>query len=76
MNHVRAETFLQIDEADLSEYADGRAAEMGLIIAARFRPSVLENLTTLQAHARRLNAALQDQGAAQLGDDQAEARHI
>jgi len=60
MSRVQAESFLQIDEADLSAYADARAAEMGLIIPAAFRPSVLENLTALQAHARRVSAALQD----------------
>jgi hypothetical protein len=71
MSRIRAESFLKIDAADLSDYADARAAEIGLPIAAPFRPCVLENLTTLQAHARRLNAALQHLDAAA-----AEARQI
>ncbi len=60
MSRLRAESFLQIAAADLSEYADARAAELDLIIAAPFRPNVLENLTALQAHARRVNTALQE----------------
>jgi hypothetical protein len=60
MSHVQAESFLQIDEADLSAYADARAAEMDLMIAGAFQPSVLENLTALHIHARRVSAALQD----------------
>jgi hypothetical protein len=64
MSRVPAESFLQIDEADLSAYADARAAELDLVIAAPFRPSVLENLTALQRHARRVSAALQERDAA------------
>jgi len=66
MSRIGAESFLQVDEADLPAYADARAAEMDLIIAAPFRRSVLENLTALQAHARRVNAALRDVNAAPL----------
>jgi hypothetical protein len=64
MSRVPAESFLQIDEADLSAYADARAADLDLIIAAPFRLSVLENLAALQLHARRVSAALQDLDAA------------
>jgi hypothetical protein len=60
MSRSQAESFLQINEADLAAYADARASEMGLIIATAFKPSVLENLTALHAHARRVSAALQD----------------
>jgi hypothetical protein len=63
MSRVPAESFLQIDEADLCAYADTRAAELDLIIAAPFRPSVLENLTALQLHARRVSAALHEPDA-------------
>jgi hypothetical protein len=66
MSRVRAESFLQIDEADLSAYADARAAEIDLVIAASFRPCVLENLSALQTHARRVSAALQDLDAVPL----------
>jgi len=71
MNRVRADNFLQIDEAGLSDYADACGAEMELMIAAPFRASVLENLTALQVHARRVSAALQD-----LNTASAEARQI
>jgi hypothetical protein len=71
MSRLLAESFLQIDEADLSTFADQRAAELAMVIAAPFRPSVLENLAALLAHARRVNAALQDLDAAAL-----EARQI
>jgi len=64
MSRTGAKSFLQIDAAHLSEYAAARAAEIDLIIAAPFQPSVLENLTTLQAHARRVSAALQALDAA------------
>jgi hypothetical protein len=64
MSRIGAEGFLEIDEADMSAYADARAAEANLIIAAAFRASVLENLTALQAHAQRVSAALQDLDAA------------
>jgi hypothetical protein len=60
MSRMRAERFLQTDEADLPAYADTRADEMDLTIAAAFQPSVLENLTALQAHARRVSAALHE----------------
>jgi hypothetical protein len=60
MSRVGQKSFLQIDEADLSTYADARAAEVDLMIAAPFRHGVLENLTALQAHALRVSAALQD----------------
>jgi len=65
MSCVRAEIFLQIKEADLSAYADARALDLDLAIAAPFRSSVLENLTALQTHALRVNAALQELDAAQ-----------
>jgi len=70
MSRVRAENFLQIDEADTSGYIDARAAEIGLVIAAPFRRSVLENLTVLQAHARRVSSALQELDAATVEADQ------
>jgi len=60
MSRVWQKSFLQIDEADLSVYAEARAAEIDLMIAAPFQPGVLENLTALQAHALRVSAALQD----------------
>jgi hypothetical protein len=60
MSRLGQKSFLQIDEADLFMYAEGRAAEIDLIIAAPFQPGVLENLTALQAHALRVSAALQD----------------
>jgi hypothetical protein len=60
MSRLGQKSFLQIDEADLFIYAEERAAEIDLIIAAPFQPGVLENLTALQAHALRVSAALQD----------------
>lgn len=60
MSRVGPKSFLQIDEADLSIYADARAAEIVLTIAAPFQPGVLENLIALQAHGRRVSAALED----------------
>ncbi len=60
MSRVRTESFLQIDEAVIPQYADARASELDLNISASFRPSVLENLAALQAHARRVDAALHD----------------
>jgi len=64
MSRVRTESFLQIEEACLSTYVDARAAELDLAIPAPFRPTVLENLTAIQSHARRVSAALQDLDAA------------
>jgi hypothetical protein len=71
MSRVKDESFIRVDEADLSDYAEARAAEMELIIATPFRRTVLENLTALQAHARRVSAALDG-----LDGAPAEAREI
>jgi hypothetical protein len=71
MSRVWDESFIKVDEADMSDYADARAAEMELVIAAPFRRTVLENLIALQAHARRVSAALED-----LDAPPAEAREI
>jgi len=62
MSRFQAESFLNLGETDLAAFADARAAEIDLTIAEAFRADVLENLKALQAHAQRMNAALQDSG--------------
>jgi len=61
---MQVDSFLTLGEADLAAFAEARAAEINLVIAAAFRTDVLENLSALQAHARRVDAALQDGDAA------------
>jgi hypothetical protein len=64
MRQLLTESFLQVEEAGLPAYADARVAEIGLVVPESFRNQVLENLATLQAHARRVSAALEDMGGA------------
>jgi hypothetical protein len=57
MNHLQYNDLKTFEAGDLETYADGRAAEIGLVLPPAYRASILENLEILRGHARILAGA-------------------
>jgi hypothetical protein len=62
MTGAEADDFRTVSHDGLEGWAADRAQSAGLAIDGTWLPAVLENLTVIQAHSKRVAAALDDEG--------------